>query len=58
MSFEKYDWVIQKSLFAKTNQISTFSRTRENSKIFNVMLICQNILALLTMNHLQAESRI
>ena len=32
MSFEKYGWAIQKSLFAQTNQDSTFCHTRENSK--------------------------
>ena len=36
MSVEKYGWAIQKSLFAQTNQNSTFSHTRENSKTFNI----------------------
>ena len=36
MSAENYGWAIQKSLFAQTNQDSTFSHTRENSKIFNI----------------------
>ena len=36
MSVEKYDWAIQKSTFEQTNQDSTFSRTRENSKMFNI----------------------
>ena len=45
MLVEKYGWAVQKSLFAETNQDTTFSHTREN-------------LAFLTMNHLQAESRI
>ena len=36
MSVEKYGWAIQKSLFAETNQDSTFSHTRENSKMFNI----------------------
>ena len=35
MLVEKYGWAIQKSLFAKTNQDSTFSHTGENSKMFN-----------------------
>ena len=43
MLVEKYGWAIQKSLFAETNQDSTFS---------------QNILVFLTINHLQAESHI
>ena len=30
MSVEKYGWEIQKSLFALTNQDSTFSQTHEN----------------------------
>ena len=37
MLVEKYGWTIQKSLFAKTNQESTFSHTRENSKMFNAI---------------------
>ena len=36
MLFEKYGWAIQKSLFAKTNQYSTFSHTRESSKMLNI----------------------
>ena len=36
MLVKKYGWVIQKSLFAETNQDSTFSHTRENSKMFNM----------------------
>ena len=36
MSVEKYGWAFQKNLFAKTNQDSIFSRTRDNSKIFNI----------------------
>ena len=36
MLVEKYGWVIQKSLFAETNQDSTISHTRENSKMFNI----------------------
>ena len=36
MSVEKYDWAIQKSLFAWTNQDSTLSHNRENSKMFNI----------------------
>ena len=36
MLVKKYGWVIQKSLFAETNQDSTFSHTRENSKMFNI----------------------
>ena len=38
MLVEKYGWAIQKSLFAQTNQDSTFSHTRENSKMFNITL--------------------
>ena len=38
MLVEKYGWAIQKSLFAQTNQDSTFSHTRENSKLFNTTL--------------------
>ena len=34
MLVEKYGWVIQKSLFAETSHDSTFSYTRENSKMF------------------------
>ena len=49
MSVQKYDWTIQKSLFAQTNQDSTFSHNHENLKMF---------LALFTINHLQAESHI
>ena len=33
---EKYGWAIQRSLFAQTNQVSTFCHTRENSKMFNI----------------------
>ena len=36
MLVEKYGWKIQKSLFAETNQDSTFYHTRENSKMFNI----------------------
>ena len=36
MLVEKNGWAIQKSLFAETNQDSTFSQTRENSKMFNI----------------------
>ena len=36
MLVKKYGWVIQKSLFVETNQDSTFSHTRENSKMFNM----------------------
>ena len=55
MSFKKYGWAIQKSLLAKTNQNSTFSHTHENSKMLNVT---SKYSAFLTINHLQAESRI
>ena len=55
MLVEKYGWAIQKSLFAKINHDSTFSHTRKNSKMFN---ITSNILAFLTINHLQDESHI
>ena len=37
MLVEKYDWAIQKSLFEKTNQESTFSHIRDNSKMFNII---------------------
>ena len=50
MLIEKYGWAIQKNLFAETNEDSTFSHTRENSKMFYTTF--------LTINHLQAESRI
>ena len=53
MLFENYGWAIQKSLFAETNQDPTFSHSRENSKMFNIL---KNVLAFLTINHLQAES--
>ena len=36
MSVEKYDWAIQNNLFVLINQDSTFSHTRENSKMFNI----------------------
>ena len=36
MLIKKYGWAIQKSLFAETIQDSTFSHTRENSKMFNI----------------------
>ena len=36
MSVEKYGWAVLKSLFAKTNQDSTFSHTPKNSKMFNM----------------------
>ena len=39
MLFEKYGWVIQKSLLKLTNEDSTFSHTGENSKIFNITSI-------------------
>ena len=39
MSVEKYGWVTQMTLFACTNQDSTFSHTRENSKNFNISLV-------------------
>ena len=38
MSFKKYGRAIQKSLFAQTNQDSTFSDTRENPGMFNITL--------------------
>ena len=37
MLAEKYGWTIQESLFAEINQDSTFSHTRENSKMFNII---------------------
>ena len=36
MPVEKYGWAIQKSLFAWTNQDSSFSHTSKNSKMFNI----------------------
>ena len=36
MLVQKYGWAIQKSLFAETNQDSTYCYTRENSKMFNI----------------------
>ena len=33
---KKYGWATQKSLFAEINQDSTFSHTRENSKMFTI----------------------
>ena len=33
MSVDKYGWAIQTSLFAQTNQDSTFSHTRKNSNV-------------------------
>ena len=36
MSVEKYGWVIKKILFSHISQVSTFSLTRENSKIFHI----------------------
>ena len=36
MLVEKNGWAIQKSLFAESNQDSTFSHTRENSKMSNI----------------------
>ena len=36
MSVTKNDWAIRKGLFAQTDQVSTFSQTRENSKMFNI----------------------
>ena len=36
MSVEKYGCAIRKNLFAQTSEDSTFSHTRENSKMFNI----------------------
>ena len=36
MLVEKYVWAIQKTLFAWTNQDSTFSHIHEISKMFNI----------------------
>ena len=36
MLVEKYGRAIQKSLFAETNEDSTFSHTRKNSEMFNI----------------------
>ena len=38
MLVEKYGWAIQESLFAETNQDTTFSHTREILKLFNITL--------------------
>ena len=35
MSVEKYGWTFQKRLSAETNEGSTISHTRQNSKLFN-----------------------
>ena len=40
MLVEKYGWAIEKSLFAETNQDSTFSQTRKNSNMFNLTSKC------------------
>ena len=37
MLVKKYGWVIQKSLFAETNQDYTFFHTHEILKIFNII---------------------
>ena len=44
MLVEKYDWTIEKSSFAETNQDSTFSQTRENLNMFNLTSKCFSIL--------------
>ena len=36
MSVKKYDFSIQKGLFADGIQDSTFSHTRDNTKMFNI----------------------
>ena len=36
ISVKKYGWAIQENLFTQTNQDSTVSHTRENSKMFNM----------------------
>ena len=36
MLVKKYGWAIPKSIFAETNQDSTFPPTRENSKILKI----------------------
>ena len=38
MLVEKFGWAIQKSLFAYSNQDSSFSHIHENSKMFNITL--------------------
>ena len=55
MSVEKYGWAIRKSLFAQTNQGSTISHTRQNSKMFNKTSKEKSFLII---NYLQAEQRI
>ena len=37
MSIKKYGWAIQKNLFTETNQDSTFSHTRDNTKMCNII---------------------
>ena len=44
MLVEKYDWEIEKNLFGETNQDSTFSQTRENSKMINITSKCFSFL--------------
>ena len=36
MLVEIHGWAIQKSFFAETDQDSTFSHTRDNSKMLNI----------------------
>ena len=55
MLVEKYGWTVQKSLFAETNQNSTFSHIRENKKMFNItskyFSFFNNILLLIIIIH-------
>ena len=55
MSVKKYGWVIQESLFAKVNQHSKFSHTREYPKSFNIN---SKYFSFFNNNHLQAKSGI
>ena len=55
VSFKKHNSIIHENLIASTNQDSRICFTSENLKILTYL---QNILAFLTINHLQAELRI
>ena len=55
MSVEKYGWAIQKSYLHRPIKILYFYT---HARIQNCLTQLQNILAFLTINHPQAESRI
>ena len=55
MQAKKYDWVIYETLFTQTNQHSTITHTRENSRVSHNF---KNILLFLTICHVQGELRI